>query len=156
MNDDLCPCRSRILPSWKIIAQFGDWLEQHTRLPDDWQAKIRSRLLEQAASALSGSERADILGVVRRRQAELERIKDQRIQLGSIDARVGELSKAAIELINLASDWRDASALERAEATQALVETVFYDPLEQRIVGVSIRQKYRDVLVSTSGGETPE
>jgi len=82
LNDDLCPCRSRILPSWKIIAQFGDWLEQHTRLPDDWQAKIRSRLLEQAASALSGSERADILGVVRRRQAELERIKDM-YQLGT-------------------------------------------------------------------------
>jgi resolvase-like protein len=182
LNDDLCPCRSRILPSWKIIAQFGDWLEQHTRLPDDWQEKIRSRLLEQAASALSGNERADILGVVRRRQAELERIKDmyqlgdidraeylarmrevqaalsglrQRIQLGSIDARVGELSRAAMELINLASDWRDASALERAEATQALVETVFYDPLEQCIVRVSIHQKYRDVLVSTSGGETP-
>jgi hypothetical protein len=46
--------------------------------------------------------------------------------------------------------------LERAKATQALVETVFYDPLEQRIVGVSIHQKYRDVLVSTSGGETSE
>ena len=133
--------------------------------------------------ANTGSERADILGVVRRREAELERIKDmyqlgdidraeylarmrevqaalsslrQRIQLGSVDVRVGELSRAAMELINLASDWRDASALERAEATQALVETVFYDPLEQRIVGVSIRQKYRDVLVSTSGGEIPE
>ena len=61
-----------------------------------------------------------------------------------------------MELINLASDWRDASALERAEATQALVETVFYDPLEQCIVRVSIRQKYRDVLVSTSSGEIPE
>ena len=57
--------------------------------------------------------------------------------------------------MDLASDWRDASALERAEATQALVETVFYDPHEQRIVGVSIRQKYRDVLVSASGGEAP-
>jgi len=88
-------------------------------------------------------------------QAALSGLR-QRIQLGSVDARVGELSRAAMELINLASDWRDASALERAEATQALVETVFYDPLEQCIVRVSIRQKYRDVLVSTSGGETPE
>ncbi len=50
--------------------------------------------------------------------------------------------------------WRDASAPERAEVTQVLVETIFYDPLEQRIVGVSIRQKYRDVLVSASGDET--
>jgi hypothetical protein len=30
------------------------------------------------------------------------------------------------------------------------VETVFYDPLEQRIVGLSIHQKYCDVLVSAS------
>jgi hypothetical protein len=181
LNDGLCPCNSRILPSWKIIAQFGDWLEQHTRPPDDWKEKIRSRLLEQAAATLSGSERADILGVVRRKEAELERIKDmyqlgdidraeylarmrevqatlsglrQRIQLGSVDARVSDLSKAAVELIDLASDWRDASAPERAEATQALVEAVFYDPLEQRIVGVSIRQKYREVLVSISGDQT--
>ena len=181
LNDDLCPCGSRILPSYKIIAQFGDWLERHTRLPDDWQEKIRSRLLQQAALASSGSERADILGAIRRREVELERIKDmyqlgdidraeylarmrevqavlvglrQRVQLESVDARVRELTRAAMELIDLASDWRDADALERAEATQALVEAVFYDPLEQRIVGVSIRQKYRNVLVSASGDKT--
>lgn len=178
LNDDLCPCRSRILPSYKIIAQFGDWLEQHTRLPDDWQEKIRSRLLEQAALTMSGSERTDVLEAVRRKEAELERIKDmyqlgdidrseylarmrevqarQRVQLESVDARVKELTRAAMELIDLASDWRDADALERAEATQALVETVFYDPLEQRIVGVSICQKYRNVLVSASGDETQQ
>lgn len=163
------PSAERILPE-----------QQYTCLPDDWKEKIRSRLLEQAASVLSGNERADILEVVRRKEAELERIKDmyqlgdidraeylarmrevqgalsglrQRIQLGSVDARVSELSKAAMELIDLASDWRDASAWERADATQALVESVFYDPLEQHIVGVSIRQKYRDVLVSISGDE---
>ncbi len=183
LNDDLCPCRSRILPSYKIIAQFSGWLERHTRLPDDWQEKIRSRLLEQAALALGGSERADILGEVRRKEAELERIKDmyqlgdidrseylarmrdvqavlvglrQRVQLESVDARVKELTRAAMELIDLASDWRDANALKRAEATQALVEAVSYDPLEQCIVGVSIRQKYRSVLVSASGDETQE
>ncbi len=75
LNDDLCPCNSRIPPSWKIIAQFGDWLEQYTCLPDDWKEKIRSRLLEQAALTLSGSERADILVVVRRKETELECIK---------------------------------------------------------------------------------
>jgi hypothetical protein len=155
-------------------------LEQYTCLPDDWKEKIRARLLEQAASTLSGSERTDILGVVRRKEAELERIKDmyqlgdidrteylarmrevqgalsglrQRIQVGSVDAWVSELSKAAVELIDLASDWRDANAWV-PDATQALVGSVFYDPLEQRIVGVSIRQKCCNVLASTSGDET--
>ena len=80
------------------------------------------RLLQQAALASSGSERADILGAIRRREAELERIKDmyqlgdidraeylarmrevqavlvglrQRVQLESVDARVRELTRAA-------------------------------------------------------------
>jgi hypothetical protein len=98
---------------------------------------------------LGDIDRAEYLTRMREVQAALSGLR-QRIQLESVDARVKELTRAAMELMDLASDWREAGALERAEATQALVETVFYDPLEQCIVGVSIRQKYRDVLISAS------
>jgi hypothetical protein len=79
-------------------------------------------------------DRAEYLVRIREVHVVLNGLR-QRIQLGSVDERASELSRAAMELIELASDWRDASALEQAEATQALVETLFYDPVEQHIVG---------------------
>jgi hypothetical protein len=102
---------------------------------------------------LGDIDRVEHQARIREVQAALNRLR-QRVQLEDVEAQARELLRVGGELIDLASDWRDANAQERADATQALVESVFYDPLDQRIIAVTIRQKYRNVLLTAFNEES--